>query len=88
MSGKEERQARLAKRREYRDRSSDYMQVHQVLQALVQQLQALKAGLQQIVSTREGKRVLGIQKVRDKAGRMIAGRVVRADGSQDDIPIH
>ena len=47
----------------------------------------VQQGLNQLVKSLDGKRVKGVQKVRDAEGRMIAARIQRGDGSVDDVPI-
>jgi hypothetical protein len=68
-------------------RGDEDMAERKAMEALMQQVNALKEGLTQIVQMQDGKRVMGIERVRDKSGRMIAGRVKRADGSVEEVTI-
>ena len=55
---------------------------------MVQQFNELQQAMSQVVQTLGGSKVVGIEKVRDpKTGRMVGGRVKRADGSVEDVTI-
>ena len=68
-------------------RKDEDMAEKRALEALMQQVQMLQQGLQQVISMQDGKRVVGVEKVRGPDGRMVAGRVKRADGSTEEITI-
>jgi hypothetical protein len=69
------------------ERDDEDMAEKKALEALMQQVQMLQQGLQQVISMQDGKRVVGVEKVRGPDGRMVAGRVKRADGSTEEITI-
>lgn len=50
-------------------------------------IQEVQQGLMELVKQLDGKRVAGVQKVRDANGRMVAARIKRGDGSVEDVPI-
>lgn len=54
---------------------------------LKEHIQEVQQGLMEIVKQLDGKRVAGVQKVRDANGRMVAARIKRGDGSVEDVPI-
>jgi hypothetical protein len=68
-------------------RKDEDMAEKKALQALMGQVQSLQQGLQQVISMQDGKRVVGVEKVRGPDGRMVAGRVKRADGSTEEVTI-
>ena len=70
------------------ERDDDDMAERKALEALMQQVDALKQSIVQVVQKVDGGRVVGVEKVRDpKTGRMVAGRVKRADGSIEEITL-
>ena len=54
---------------------------------LKENIQEVQQGLMELVKQLDGKRVAGVQKVRDANGRMVAARIKRGDGSVEDVPI-
>jgi hypothetical protein len=70
------------------ERDDDDMAERKAIEALMQQVEALKQGIMQVVQKVDGTKVVGVEKVRDpKTGRMVAGRVKRADGSIEEITL-
>jgi hypothetical protein len=64
------------------------MEQSAVVKNMVQQFNELQQAMTQVVQTLGGSKVVGIEKVRDpKTGRMVGGRVKRADGSVEDVTI-
>jgi hypothetical protein len=50
-------------------------------------IQELGKGLNELAKRLDGKRVKGVQKIKDASGKMVAARIQRGDGSVDDVPI-
>ena len=70
------------------ERDDDDMAERKALEMLMQQVDALKQSITQVVQKVDGNRVVGVEKIKDpKTGRMVAGRVKRADGTVEDITL-
>jgi hypothetical protein len=65
----------------------DYDEMSMSLEDIIGQVQALGSELQQVIAAENARQVVGVEKVRGPDGRMVAGRVRRADGSVDDVVI-
>jgi len=62
-------------------RTDEDKAAQKTIQSVIEQLSALQQSM-------DGKRVIGVEKVKDpKTGRMVAGRVTRADGTTEEITI-
>jgi hypothetical protein len=56
-------------------------------ESLSTNIKEVQAGLGDLLKKIDGRQAKGVTKVRDKDGKMIAARVKRADGSEDEVPI-
>lgn len=56
-------------------------------ESLITNVKQTQVQLSQLAKQLEGRKAVGVTKVRDKDNKMIAARVKRADGSEDEVPI-
>jgi hypothetical protein len=56
-------------------------------ESLTTNIKQVQTVLTDLMKKMEGRQAKGVTKVRDKDGKMIAARVKRADGSEDEVPI-
>jgi len=53
------------------------------------QMKALQSAYQELADSLDKRKVQSVEKIRDpRTGRMVAGRIKRADGSIEEVPIH
>jgi hypothetical protein len=57
------------------------------MQALMEQVNAMQQGMSQLVQMQDGKRAVGVEKIKGPDGKMVAARVRRADGSVEEVTI-
>jgi hypothetical protein len=56
-------------------------------ESLATNIKQVQTGLGDLLKKIDGRQAKGVTKVRDKDGKMIAARVKRADGTEDEVPI-
>ena len=70
------------------ERDDEDMAERKALEMLMQQVDSLKQAITQVVQRVDGNKVVGVEKIKDpKTGRMVAGRVKRADGTVEEITL-
>jgi len=68
-------------------RTDEDMMEKKAAQAMMEQVNTLQKSMQEFIQMQDGKRVVGVERVRGPDGRMVAGRVKRADGSVEEVTI-